>query len=172
MTKVLFLIFFNISYFNLSAQVDSLITDSNSVFKISYPATWESEENTKPNTLILLKEALENDNDYYQENFSVVLEEFTENNYSLKKYSELAEKSFTAYFKKSNVYKRESIELDGKKGNKLWIDAKLGKYKLSFVQYHIVFDRKAYVISYSMETKNKEKYLVILEQIMESFKFK
>lgn len=172
MKKLIILFFIHFLVFKADAQSQTFKADSTNSFYISYPELWELEENTKPGVLLQLMEPNEDSKDLFQENFSVVLEKFLENNYSLKKYSEEAETTFLKYLTKPDVYQRESITIDGKEGNRIFIDAKIGKYKLSFVQYFIVFDRQAYIITFSFEVKKKTKYLPLLDEIMKTFRFK
>lgn len=172
MKKILLLLFSPLVFLCSLAQENNFVSDTTKIFYFSYPENWESEQNTKPDMLLQIMEKHDNDKDQYRENMSVVVEDFGDKNYSLKKYSEAAESSFLKYLKKPNVYKTEHLKLSGKDAKRIFIDGKIGKFKLSFVQYYIVFNRKAYIITYGFEEKKKEKYLLLLNEIMKSFRFK
>ena len=145
-------------------------------FSIQYPTTWELEENNGQETLFTLFSAL-TDNDRFKENINLMTQDLSGYNLNLDDFTKLSESQIKDRVKNSILLKSARIKSSNKSGgvrerHLIEYTGNQGHFLLHWKQYCWVVRQKAYVLTFTAEEKNYEKYISVVNQIINSFTLK
>ena len=138
-------------------------------FSISYPATWDFQEN-KGGAAVIFFSPEENDLDFFKENVNVVVQDISGNPMTLKAYSELAIKQMQLMFK-DNFVAIESAPtfVDGQAAYKLIFIGKGPDTELKYMSVWLIKDLTAYQITYTALFFQYDRYIGKMKSMVNSF---
>jgi PsbP-like protein len=141
-------------------------------YAISYPKDWDLDQSEQMGTKFFLFSKLSSDKDVFKDNINLIIQDLKGQNIDFKKFVEISEGQIKTMFPNSNMEENKSILLNGKTFQKVIYTGDQGEYKLRFTQYYCVENDKAYVLTFSAETKEYNALKAVGESIMNSFKVK
>lgn len=157
------LLFFLIPQLGWQTYVDSL-----GKFKIAYPDDWITKNNHNSIVFISPKE---NDNDSFQENVNIILQDLSNNRMTLDQYTSLTEKQVQEHLGSSAIKSIMDRTLAGVRAKELIFDMNYKGANLKVRQDWFIKNNIAYLFTYTAETSQYDGYSKMANQIVASFKF-
>lgn len=144
----------------------------NAVYEISYPPNWEMNTNGLMATDFLLFSPVEDEADLFRENVSLLVQDLTGYDLDLERYTKISEEQITMLVTNDILISSERKGTGDNAYQKVIYSGEQGIYELQFEQYYWVRNDKAYVLTFTAEQSEFEKYRKDGEHVLESFKFK
>ncbi len=164
---ITFLLIINSS--NIYGQTQWKTLD-NKNFSIMYPATWDLNSAGLMGTKFIILSPLSNSNDKFQENVNLITQDLTGLNVPLDKYVETSENQIKTLLSNGKLLESKRISDNNSEYHILVFTGKQGIFNLKFMQYFRIINNKAYVLTYTAEINQYDKFLPIAKKIMDSFK--
>ncbi len=136
-------------------------------YEITYPSSWELNESAGAASFILLS-SQENGNDIFRENVNLVEQDLTGMNLNLEKYTEISLSQVKQLIQNSKLVSSNTVD----NHQEVIYEGDQANYRLKFLQYYWVIGNKAYVLTFTAQTTNFDKYLETGKRIMNSFTLK
>jgi hypothetical protein len=152
---------------SIESNWENLITEK---YSISYPSDWFLNQKGDMGTSFFIFTKLESKKDKFTENVNLLIQDLSLKELDLDKYTALSEKQIETLITKSKILESKRIKTDKLEFHKIIYSGDQGLLKLKFVQYYFVSKEKAYVLSFTCESKEFSKYIDKAEKIMNSFK--
>ena len=137
--------------------------------ELSYPSAWEMEEGFM-GSIVMVLSPLADDLDMFQENLNIVSEILPYEDIGIEEYKDASISQIESLISDYTLESAEKTTIDGLDAYKIAYTGSQGLYNLKWMQYLIVNGAKAYVITYTSEVEQYEKFLPVIEQIAASFK--
>ncbi len=141
-------------------------------FSLQYPSSWITQEGVMGTKYLAFLSALENENDLFQENINIVVEDLTGIDITLKNYFELSYAQLEKIISDFSLISSESSIVANKDSETIIFSGVQGQLRLKWLQVYILNNNKAYVVTYTAEEKEFIKYLPFMISIFTSFKLK
>lgn len=161
MKKVLTLLLFSISI--ISYSQDDWIKLERDPYSISYPSTWELNESGQMGTKFIIAAPVQMDGDQFQENINLIVQDVSAHNMDLTDFVNLSEQQIGSIF--GPIEKSERVG----DMHKLVYKGTMGTMNLKLVQYLSMNGGDAYILTFTAEQKEFDKYETIAIQIMDGF---
>jgi hypothetical protein len=137
--------------------------------RIIYPEEWTMLD-LPTDTVVDFLAPLENEDDTFQENLNVVVQDVGDKPLSLYEYAEISIAQINDMFEDSKILSVEDTTLDGNSAHRLIHTAKYGEYELKWMQIYTIKNRKVYLITYTAEREKYDAYLDIILDMVDSFR--
>lgn len=136
--------------------------------KMEYPSTWKAAEGVAGAIVVFLS-PLESKEDKFSENVNIIVEDVSAHpGMTLGKYIELAKAKLAVFITEySPKDSRDSI-LSGQPAKMIEYTGRQGVYNLHILQTVTLIDGKAYVVTFTAEEANYERYLPAAKRIIDS----
>jgi len=174
MKKILFLIplVFNLNAFG-QIKESSWKTIDESSYSIQYPENWELNVSETMGTSFILLSQQTSAEDKFRENINLSIQNLEGYNLNLDAYVAISEEQITKMITNGTIIESNKIIIENKSEfQKIIFTGKQGLFQLKFLQYYFIKDEKAFVLTFTSEASQYEKYNIIAEQILESFLLK
>ena len=136
-------------------------------YSISCPADWEMQTNKPPTEFIVLS-PLNGAEDDFADNFNLLKQDLTGRNINLLQYDSVSEADITNTLGANSIL--QSKEENGH--HSIIYKGALKGRNLKWKQLYFMKNEIAYVLTYTAEEKNYDKYSDIAEAFFNSFKLK
>lgn len=146
-------------------------THSTDKYSIRYPDKWKFEGEDMGAVFHILA-AKSGPNDGFNENVSLVIQDLTGINIDLDRYVELAEKQILSSVKNGKIVKSQRLSSGSLQLHKLTYTGEINEFQLKLIRHYHLRDEKAYILTFTAETKEFEKFKFYGQQILNSFRFK
>lgn len=155
----------------LSAQSDWKILKE-SKYSIKYPKDWKLQNPGQMGSEFMIFSPISEPGDKFRENINLLIQNLNGLNLNLEQYTELSENQIKTLISDSKIF--ENKRQHGKKYDyqKIIYKGTMGELKLKFVQYYWVINNKAYVLTFTAEQNQFDKYLPVAVKIMDSFEIR
>jgi hypothetical protein len=141
-------------------------------YSVKYPPTWQLDQSGLSGTSFFVFSPLESSDDQFKENVNLIIQDLTNMNLDLDKYTDISVNQIKTMFKGSNLLESKKIKNSEGEYQKLIYIGDQGVFHLKFEQYYWVFDDKAYVLTLTTEQSKFLTFKETGEKIMNSFKIK
>jgi len=140
-------------------------------YTVQYPTTWELDLSGEMGASFILFSPMESDQDLFQENVNLLIQDLTGMDVDLDKFTAISEDQVKTMVTNSNLI--ESVRLKPKAGeyHKIIYTGDLGTYHLKYEQYYWVMNEKAYILTLTTEMDTFEAFKETGERILNSFAF-
>lgn len=138
-------------------------------YKIKYPSNWELDAKGTMGTKFLIFSEVSSPSDNFRENINLVTEDLKGQSYSVEEYGQAAMNGIKQYMKEVEFLykgKQTSTKYDY---YKVIYTAKSGIYNLKFMQYYIVDNGIAYVLTYTGTVDEFDNYLEKAKSTLKTF---
>lgn len=143
-------------------------TDSLNHFKINYSDKWVK-QNT--NGAIAFLSPKEGESDLFQENVNIMFQDLSKQPINLDQYTEITRKQVLENLGSSAIVSLKDATLAGQKAKEFVYNMEYNGRKLKMKQYWFIKSETAYILTYTSEPSQYEKYEDIATETMQSFKF-
>lgn len=151
------------------AQLPS--THENERFSINYPADWKLDQSGSMGSSFIIFSPQEGENDIFSENVNLVEQDLTGYNFDLDQYTDLSMDQLSQMLTNFELKMSNRIPSTPPR-HKLIYHGQQGQYFLTFTQYFWVIGNNAYVLTFTTDRNQYDKYQKVGDQIMSSFKLK
>ena len=169
------MLYFILSFLVFSCSQDTEWNQYKGIyFTINAPKDWEQ---SKSENVLVFKTKRESSSATFQDNFNVIVQDLGAEKMSLDDYSELTYNQVKQAVGEKFILNFKDATLSGIKAKDMSYiipkDSTRKRYlDLEVHQKWIVKGNKAYVLTYTSQKENYEKYKVIVEKMFSSFKLK
>lgn len=111
-------------------------------------------------------------NDRFRENFNIVVQDLSSQPINLDEYIKLSLEQINQYITDVEIITSKKVMLANGEGYMLNYTGKQGQFNLEWLQFLTIKNNIAYVLSYTAEESNYDKYLEIINQMINSFRLK
>jgi hypothetical protein len=141
-------------------------------YSIQYPENWELNTSGQMGmSFILLSKQLSAE-DLFRENINLIIQDLEGQNIDLDKYVELSEGQIKTLITNSNLMESKRQNENGSEFQKVIYTGDQGSYHLKFEQNYWIKNGKAYVLTFTGEIDQFDRYKEVGEKIMKSFRLK
>jgi len=147
-------------------------TINQSNYSLKYPSTWEPDESEQMGTKLILFSALESSTDTFRKNVNLIIQDLTGYNLDLDGYSKMSEDQIKKIISNSQIIESARTRSNSNPCYKIIYTGDQGGFHLKFEQYYFVISNKAYVLTFTAEQNNFEKFKDTGEGILNTFKIK
>jgi len=140
-------------------------------YSIQYPPSWDLNISGQMGTSFILFSPLENEDDKFMENINLLAQDLSGLNIDLDKYTEISEGQIKTMVTNSSIQESRRMKINRSEYHKIIYSGEQGIYQLKFIQYYMVINDKAYVLTFTSEENKFEDYIEIAEKILNSFTF-
>jgi len=141
-------------------------------YGIQYPPNWDLNQHAGLGTSFVLFSRLENGNDAFRENVSLMIQNLTGNNMDLDKFVTLSEQQVKTLAVNGVLLESKRVEDGQYPYHRVLYTSYQNPYQLTTEQYYWVISEQAYVLTLSCEQDKYALYQTVGEQILNSFYFK
>ncbi|MGB1204533.1 MAG: hypothetical protein ACPG5B_02735 [Chitinophagales bacterium] len=146
------------------------VTAADYTFK--FPFDWVVDKSGQMGMDLIVFSKVSSENDVFKENVNLIVQDLSNIDIDFEGYVELSNNQVKNILKNSKVMKNERIERDGLIFQEVIYSGKQNNYQLIFHQLYTIFDKKAYVLTFTGEEKAFADYKEIAAEIMDSFVLK
>lgn len=136
-------------------------------FSIKYPETWTKQSN--PNIMVFLSPK-ENVMDMFQENVNVILQDLSRQLMTMEQYTGVTKKQVSDNFGAASILSLKDVTIAGQPAKELLYNMNYQGKKLKVKQCWIIKNNKAYLLTYTAEPEQYNKYKNIAVEMTNSFK--
>lgn len=147
-------------------------TINDNTYSIQYPDNWELNTEKSMGTSFILFTEQTSSEDKFRENINLIIQNLEGYNLNLDDYVAISEEQISKMVTNGIIFESKRLNTNNTEFQKVIFTGKQGLFQLKFVQYYFVKDEKAYVLTFTCEEIQYEKYSLISDQILESFLFK
>ena len=143
-----------------------------SVYSIQYPDDWKYSDYNSDNGNFMLYTELEGEDDRFSDNVNLVIQDIEGMGYDLASFTKISESQVEAYIENPKIISSDLYEKDGKSYQRLVFQGSMNGFDLKFVQQFYITPTKSYVLTFTSEQNQYEKYAKNASYILESFTLK
>jgi len=147
-------------------------TFTQSNYGIQYPPNWDLNQNAGLGTSFVLFSRLEDNNDLFRENVSLMIQNLTGRNIDLDKFVTISEEQVHTMAVNGVLVDSRRLEDGQYPHHRILYTSDQNNYHLTTEQYYWVLGQQAYVLTLSCEQDKFSSYQQVGEQILNSFYFK
>ncbi len=136
-------------------------------FTINYPAEWTRKT---ANQAVVFLRPREGD-DSFKENVNLMLQDLSANPMTLQEYTDLSKKQVTDNLGAGAILSLKNIKLAGQQAREFVFNMTYKDRNLKVKQYWFIKDNTAYLLTYTADPDEFDKYDDTATEIMKSFKF-
>lgn len=140
-------------------------------FSVQYPSGWTLNESGALGTTFILSSPKESDEDKFNENVTLIIQDLKGMGMDLDKYTKISEEQVNTLITNSKLIESTRIKDAGTEYHKIIYNGDQGIYRLAYEQYYWVKNERAYVLTFVTEQNKFDEYKAIGEQILNSFSF-
>ena len=140
-------------------------------FRISFPPEWDFDQEGSMGTEFIIFSPPGSLQDKFRENLNLVVQDVADMDLSLQDYTELSVRQIETMLTDAEILSSSIGELNGTTYSDLVYKGSMGQMNLFFYQRYLLWNGKAYVLTFTTEQNTKKEYLPIGESLMASFHF-
>jgi serine/threonine-protein kinase len=144
-------------------------TISEITYSIQYPDNWELNIEKSMGTSFILFSEQSSSEDKFRENINLIIQNLEGYNLNLDDYVAISEEQISKMVTNGKIIDSKRSNKNNTEFQKVIFTGKQGLFQLKFVQYYFIKDEKAYVLTFTCEEIQYEKYIFISDQILDSF---
>ena len=150
-----------------SCKQESRKVHTTDEFTITYPSSLELDQSGQEGTSFILKTEKQGDNDVFVENINLATKNV--GNVSFDEFSTKTEKDIKSAV---SIKEAKRIKLNNSDCLRLVFNLVQNNVELTFVQHYYIKNKKAYVLTFSSESKMYDSFFEDMNKTLLSFKLK
>lgn len=144
-------------------------TINESTYSIQNPDNWELNTEKSMGTSFIIFSEQTSSEDKFRENINLIIQNLEGYNLNLDDYVAISEEQISKMVTNGKIIDSKRSNKNNTEFQKVIFTGKQGLFQLKFVQYYFIKDEKAYVLTFTCEEIQYEKYIFITDQILDSF---
>lgn len=153
----------------LSVSHEDWKTHTDNGFQIQYPSEWELSLAKQMGSSFILFSPLENKDDLFRENVNLIIQDIKGMNIGLEKYAQISESQIKSMMTNAQILESKVMKKNGRRVYHLVYTADMGIYHLKFMQNYFIQNEKAYVLTFTADQKNYDRYIKVGSEILNTF---
>jgi len=141
-------------------------------YTLKYLSTFDLDESGQMGTKFIIFAKLESPEDAFRENVNLIVQDLKGMDLNLDKYTQLSEEQVKTMVTNSKLIESKRIKTDKDEYHIINYTGDQGMYHLHFEQWYRVLNDKAYVLTFTAEQSQYERYQSFCETVMNSFRIK
>jgi len=150
-----------------SEPTTSLLTYTDINYKIKYLSNWEKNEEIEG--IIGFVSPQEGSSDKFSENFNIIVGDLSAQPMTLSEYTELTITEVEEAVEGFNIIGSEATVLSGNEAHKIIFTGRMPPYSLKWLQIWTIKEDKVYLLTYTAEPDEFDKYLGDIQIMIDSF---
>jgi hypothetical protein len=139
---------------------------------IQHPAAWTEDVSGNIGSTFFLYSPLTDEEDTFSENINLMVQPLQGLGMTLEKFVQTTEDQVGVFMTESKIIHKDYSKKSKKECCVLEYAGLMNGFELHFLQYLWVIDEKAYILTFTAEGKNFEKYRLTATEILDSMKLK
>lgn len=139
-------------------------------YSIKYPESWILDKTGKMGSSFILFSEKTSNKDKFRDNINLLVQEITDTNLDLEQFVSVLEKQIENTITKADFIESRRIKEPNDEYHKLLYTGKQGIYNLKFEQHYRIKEGKIYILTFTCEKDEYQKYSEIGKKILASFK--
>jgi len=140
-------------------------------YAMQYPNDWELSRSGQMGTSFIVFSPLSSDQDQFRENINLIIQDLTGHQLNLDDYVEISENQLKTMITDCKIIKSERMKAEKADYQKVIFTGTQGIFHLKFEQYYWVVKDEAFVLTFTCEEDQFNKYQALGEHMMTSFNF-
>jgi hypothetical protein len=140
-------------------------------YQIQYPSTWKLDTSRTMGTEFMILAPKENDTDVFSENVNFMIQNLQGTQIDLGQYKQISEKQFSEFFTDVQIFESAIIKTPSDEFYRSSFAMTQGKFRLRITSICYIKNEKAYLLTFTSEFANYERYKAAGEEILDSFAF-
>lgn len=141
-------------------------------FVISHPNNWDVDQSGQMGTSFMLFSPLTSKEDRFKENVNLIVQDLTGFNLDLDQFIQMSEEQIKTMLVDGKIITSKRLEEEGQDIHMLTFSGTQGVFDLEFDQLCFIKKEKAYIVTFTYEASEKEKYRELGTDILKSFRVK
>jgi hypothetical protein len=158
--------------FFANAQVDTFKLDTRYSalnYQIGYPSFYSLDTSRISNTAFFLFSQIENDSDKFRENINLIIQDLKGYNVTLQLYKEKTEQEINILVTDGKIFESKIVKTSDKEYYAITYSMRQGIFMLKLVAYCFIKDEKAYLLTFTAELSQFDRYKDYAIMILNSF---
>jgi hypothetical protein len=141
-------------------------------YSIKYPNDWDLNQSKQMGTEFFILSKLSDEEDKFSENVNLLIQDFSGNDFSLDYYIKNSENQLKLMVTDYKLLTSKRMNMSQNEYHKFIYNGIQGVHKLTIEQYVWMFNKKAYILTFTCIQDEFEKYKLMGEKILDSFTLK
>ncbi len=138
-------------------------------FRIKYPQDWSLEEGRQGEERFILWSPASEEKGQFRAKVSLLIQDLLGDGFTLDKYMKLSEYQIKSFVKDAIIIGRKRKKKNKIAYEKIIYSGKKGIHDLKFEEYYWVVENKAYVLTFTCEADQYDKYKTTAKKILNGF---
>jgi hypothetical protein len=151
------------------AQKATVKTLKKELFKIQYPHKWTIDTSGMMGSEFFIFSPVENVNDKFRENVSLIIQDISGQNIDLDKYAEISKEQINTMAGESTIHESKKMKKGKSEFYKMIYEFREESLKVKIEQYYFVTNSRAYVLTLATESTKFANFKSIGEGVLNSF---
>jgi hypothetical protein len=170
MKKMAFLVFFLIHTISFGQiKENNWKTINENTYSVQYPDNWELNSEKSMGTSFILFTQQTSTDDKFRENVNLIIQNLEGYNLNLDDYVSISEEQINKMVTNGKIIESKRLFKNNSEFQKVIFTGDQGIFNLKFIQYYFIKDEKAFVLTFTSEVTQYEKYKLISDKILASF---
>lgn len=165
------LLIFCILFLRLSfAQPSGWVTEKTDNYEVSFPSAWTYSIPDDQSAQFILMSPLSSEKDKFQENFSVMTEDLSDNPMNLEMYAQIGKSGLASQIEKFKLQEEKTGKNELGEYRQIIFSGKIYGMKVHWVQRYYIIDDIAYVMTASMHKKASKEFIPTVIKVMDYYR--
>ena len=170
MKKMAFLVFLLINVISFGQiKENNWKTIDENTYSVQYPENWELNTDKSMGTSFILFTQQTSTDDKFRENVNLIIQNLEGYNLNLDDYVSISEEQINKMVTNGKIIESKRLFKNNSEFQKVIFTGDQGIFNLKFIQYYFIKDEKAFVLTFTSEVTQYEKYKLISDKILASF---
>ena len=138
---------------------------------IHHPRSWSIDKSVKLGTKFIFTSGLDSTTDTFQENINLIIQDVSELDLSLKKFVEITIQQIKTMLPNGKLLVNKRVRRGGREFQRLICTSTMNKRNMKFEQYCWVVQQEAFILTFTCEESEYDKYRKTGQKILNSFVF-
>lgn len=153
----------------MQSELESMNATGSDDYSIKYSSDWTLDNSGVSGIEFVILSPLDSENDKFQENITLIIQDLTGENLDLDSYSKLSEDQIKTMITNVTIKENSRITKANYDCQKIVYTSNNGETKLYFEQYYWVINNKAYVLTYTAEQSKYNIFKNLVDTMLHSF---
>jgi PsbP len=142
----------------------------NDTYQVQYPNSWRLDTSHMMGTEFFLFAPTDNATDAFSENVNAMVQDFGGQSVSFEEYKEVTEKQLADFATDAKILESKIIKTSSKEFYRITYTMTQGKFQLKMTSICFIKNGKGYLLTFTAEVSNYDKYKSKCDEILGSFK--
>lgn len=141
-------------------------------FAIDYPAEWQLDVSGSNRTAFIAFAPQANPASKFKENINLMINDISSFNYTMEQFVKISERQIQDIFLKPKIISSETSQKDGGDVHTMIYLGTMNNVEIQYRQQYQIKNGKSYILTYSADPQEYDRYSEIAQQSFNSFEIK